>query len=74
MDVFCVFVVRQGEATAQNQETTKLMNYIVERLVASEGFAKATIKVRLPNSLIGKDTKNKSVQPWLHQIKAYKES
>ncbi len=28
MDVFCVFVPQQGEATAQNQETTKLMNHI----------------------------------------------
>ncbi len=79
MDAFCMFVVQQGEATTQNQETTKLMNYIVEGLNAisngpSRGFAKATIKARLPNSFVGKETKTKRVQPWLHQIEAYKET
>jgi len=49
VDVFCVFVIQQGEAMAQNQEITKLMNHIAEGLGAidntpSGGFAKATIK------------------------------
>ncbi len=53
MDVFCVFVVQQGEAPTQNQKTTKLRNHIAEGLGAigntqNEGSAKATIKVRLP--------------------------
>jgi hypothetical protein len=79
MDAFCMFVVQQGEATTQNQETTKLMNYIVEGLSAisddpSRGFAKTTIKARLPNSFIGKETKTKQVQPWLHQIEANMET
>jgi hypothetical protein len=66
VDTFYVLVVQQGEATTQNQETTKLMNHITERLgaisIAPSGeSAKATIKVRLPNSFAGKETKTKRV-------------
>jgi len=32
VNVFFVFVVEQGDTTTQNQETTKLMNCIVENL------------------------------------------
>jgi phage host-nuclease inhibitor protein Gam len=79
MDAFCVFVVQQRKATTQNQKSTKLMNCIVKGLDAigstpSEGFAKATIKVRLLDSFAGKETKTKWVQLWLHKVKAYMET
>lgn len=79
MHSFCVFVVQQKEAMTQNQETTKLMNRIVEELGAinsapNGGSTKATINVRLPNSFIKKETKTKWVQPWLHQIRTYMET
>jgi hypothetical protein len=53
---------QQEEAITQNKETTQLMNYIMERLNAinnapKRGSAKATIKVKLSNSSIGKETK-----------------
>jgi hypothetical protein len=55
------------------------MNRTMERLGAidsapSGGFAKATIKVRLRDSFIGKVTKTNWVQPWLHQVEAYMET
>jgi hypothetical protein len=55
------------------------MNRIVEGLGAisnapSGGFAKATIKVRLPNSFIGKETKTKWIWSWLHQVYVYMET
>jgi hypothetical protein len=64
MDVFHVFVVQQGEITTQNQETTKFMSRIVEGLgtinsVSNGGSANVTIKAKLPNSFIGKETKIK---------------
>jgi hypothetical protein len=64
VDDFGVFVVQQGEATTQNHEIAKLMNYIMEGLSAigiarSGGCVNATIKVRLPNSFAGKETKTK---------------
>jgi len=79
MDAFYVFVVQQRKATTQNQKSTKLMNCIVKGLGAigstpSEGFAKATIKVRLLDSFAGKETKTKWVQLWLHKVKAYMET
>jgi hypothetical protein len=62
VDGFCVFMIQQGEATTQNQEITKLMNFIAEGLGAIDNapsghFAKATIKVRLLNSFVRKETK-----------------
>ncbi len=79
VDTFYVFVVQQGEATTQNQETTKLMNHVAEWLGAissapSAGSAKATIKVRLLNSFARKEIKTKWVRPWLHQVKVYMET
>jgi len=64
VDDFRVFVVQQGEATTQNHEIAKLTNYIMEGLSAigiarSGGCVNATIKVRLPNSFAGKETKTK---------------
>ncbi len=55
------------------------MNCIVENLGAignapSGGFAKATIKARLPDFFTGKETKTKRVHPWLHQVEAYMEN
>jgi hypothetical protein len=55
-------MIQQGEATTQNQEITKLMNFIAEGLGAIDNapsghFAKATIKVRLLNSFVRKETK-----------------
>jgi len=73
MDAFFVFVVQKGETITQNQETTKLMNDIVENLDAisnapSGGSTKATIKARSLD--VGKETKTKWVRPWLHQVEA----
>ncbi len=55
------------------------MNCIVEGLSAinsapSKGFAKATIKARLPTFFVRKETKTKWMQPWLHQTEAYMET
>jgi hypothetical protein len=76
---FTCFVVQQGEATTHNQKTTKLMNHIVKNLgainnVPSGGFAKVTIKVRLLDSFVKKETKTKWVKLWLHQMEAYMET
>jgi hypothetical protein len=62
VDGFRVFMVQQREATTQNQEIAKLMNFIVEGLGAidsapSGGFAKATVKVKLSDSFVRKETK-----------------
>jgi len=64
VDTLCTFVVQQGKAMTHNQKTSKFMGHIVEGLGAinnapSAGFAKVTIKVRLLDSLIGKETKTK---------------
>jgi hypothetical protein len=66
----------KGKRRHKNQETTKLMNCIVDELSAisdapSGGSNKTTIKARLSNSFVRKETKTKWVQPWLHQIEAY---
>jgi hypothetical protein len=55
------------------------MNHIAKGLGAinsapSGGSAKATIKVRFPNSFIAKETKTKHVRPWLHQGEVYMET
>jgi len=55
------------------------MGYIVEGLGAIDnapnvGFAMMTIKARLSNSFVGKETKTKWMQLWLHQVKAYMET
>ncbi len=76
VEAFCVFVVQQGEAIAQNQEMAKLMSCIAEGLGAigsaqSGGFAKATITARLPNSFVGKEIKTKWVWSWLHEVEAH---
>jgi hypothetical protein len=76
VDISCVFVVQQGEATTYNQKIAKLMNRITKGLGAidsasSGGSTKATIKVRLSNSFTRKETKTKRVQPWLHQVEEY---
>jgi hypothetical protein len=68
VDVFFVYVVQQGEAIIENQETTTLMNHIAENLGAigsapSGGSTKATIKARFPYSFAGKDNKTKWVRP-----------
>jgi len=62
-----------------NQKTFKFMGHIVEGLGAinsapSAGFAKVTIKARLLDSFVGKETKTKWMWPWLHQIEAYMET
>jgi hypothetical protein len=49
------------------------MNRIMKGLGAidsapSGGFAKATIKVKLPDSFTRRETKTKRVQSWLHQV------
>ncbi len=64
MDTFYTFVVQQGEAMTHNQKTSKFMGHIVEGLGAinsapSAGFAKVTIKARLLDSFVGKETKTK---------------
>ncbi len=79
VEAFCVFVVQQGEAITQNQEMAKLMNHIVEALgdisnASSGGSTKATIKVRLPNSFVWKETKTKWVWSWLHELEAHLET
>jgi hypothetical protein len=68
VDIFCVFVVEQGEVMAQNQETTKLLNHIAKGSGAigntpSGGFAKVTIKVKLSDFFAKKKTKTKRVWP-----------
>jgi hypothetical protein len=40
----------------------------------SGGFTKVAIKARLPNSFVGKKTKTKKVQLWLHQVEVYMET
>jgi hypothetical protein len=60
----CAFVVQQGKTMTRNQKTSKLMDFIVEGLGAiniapSAGFAKVTIKARLLDSFVGKETKTK---------------
>jgi hypothetical protein len=40
----------------------------------NEGSTKVAIKVRLPYSFAGKETKTKKVQLWLHQVKVYMET
>jgi hypothetical protein len=55
------------------------MNHIEEGLGAissapSGGSTKATIKVKLLDSFISKETKTKWVWLWLHQVKAYMET
>lgn len=55
------------------------MNRIVKGLGAigsapSEGFVKATIKVKLLDSIVGKETNTKWVQLWLHKVEAYMET
>jgi len=42
--------------------------------VPSGGFAKVTIKARLPNSFAGKKTKTKQVRMWLHHVEVYMET
>ncbi len=37
------------------------------------GSTKVTIKVRLFNSFVGKETKTRHVRPWLHQMETYME-
>jgi hypothetical protein len=37
------------------------------------GSTKVTIKVRLLNSFVGKETKTRHVRPWLHQMETYME-
>jgi hypothetical protein len=76
---FCVFVVEQKTPTTQNQKITKLMNYVAKGLGAisnapSGGSAKATIKARLLDPFIRKETKTKQMRPWLHQIKTFIET
>ncbi len=63
----------------QDNEMAKLMARITEGLgvidsALGEGFAKVTIKTRLPNSFARKETKTKRVWRWLHQIEAYMET
>jgi hypothetical protein len=41
--------------------------------VLNGGYGKA-IKATLPNSLVGKNTKTKQVQLWLHQVEVYLET
>jgi len=58
---------------------TKLMSRIAEGLGAigsapSGGSAKTTIKARLPNSFVGKETKTKWVWSWLHEVEAHMET
>jgi uncharacterized protein YfdQ (DUF2303 family) len=72
-------VVQQRETTTQNHEMAKFMAQIMEGLgaingVPSEGFAKVTIRARLPNFFTRKETKTKRVWQWLHQIEAYMET
>ncbi len=55
------------------------MDFIVEGLgtiniAPSAGFAKVTIKARLLDSFVGKETKTKWMQLWLHQVGAYMET
>jgi hypothetical protein len=37
----------------------------------SGDFIKATTKAKLLDSFMGKETKTKQMQPWLHQVQAY---
>jgi hypothetical protein len=37
------------------------------------GLAKVAIKARLSDSIVGKETRMKRMQPWLHQVEAYLE-
>jgi hypothetical protein len=64
VDALCAFVVQQGKTMTRNQKTSKLMDFIVEGLgtiniAPSAGFAKVTIKARLLDSFVGKETKTK---------------
>ncbi len=66
VDAFCVFMVRQGKGTTQNQETTKLISHIAKGLgtigsAPSGGSAKATIKARLLDSFARKETETKGL-------------
>jgi hypothetical protein len=71
VDAFCVFMVQQVEAMAQNQKIAKLMNFIAKGLgvinsAPSEGFTKATIKARLLASFVRKETKVKAYMETQH--------
>lgn len=66
LDTFYTFMVQQRETMTQDHEMAKLMARIMEGLGAinsapNEGFAKVTIKAKLPNSFARKETKTKRV-------------
>jgi hypothetical protein len=64
VDTICTFVVQQGKAMTHNQKTSKFMGHIMEGLgtinsAPSASFAKVTIKARLLDSFVRKETKTK---------------